>query len=100
MSGRAFAENRKTCAGAVRKSSAQGWKIVSFFSAFLYKKQNVLYKNADSLYKKNQNLLVFCSSFPEDLLGGWGDSVFFRPIIYWNSWNISFFFFVVSDKDR
>lgn len=72
MSGRAFAENRKTCAGAVRKSSAQGWKIVSFFSAFLYKKQNVLYKNADSLYKKNQNLLVFCSSFPEDFLGGMG----------------------------
>lgn len=69
MSGRAFAENRKTCAGAVRKSSAQGWKIVSFFSAFLYKKQNVLYKNADSLYKKNLNLLVFCSSFPEDFLG-------------------------------
>lgn len=72
MSGRAFAENRKTCAGAVRKSSAQGWKIVSFFSAFLYKKQNVLYKNADSLYKKNQNLLVFCSSFLEDFFLGMG----------------------------
>lgn len=50
--------------------------------------------------KKIKISWYFVRRFLKIFFWGWGDFVFFRPIIYWNSWNISFFFFVVSDKDR